>query len=153
MHCRFSCSLGDNNATVEATQNLLLPGNAFGGQLPNWLMARDVPFLSVQSVWVQWRLVTLEAVVGTGLLLGTVWWITKGKLAEFFHFKPTVAAVRLHLVCSKILAGWTVATTTVLLPIYIAGLRCLPREFMFKAVSDVNDGRCKLLRMWKALLA
>ena len=115
-----------------ATQSLLLPGNVFGHQLPNWLMTSDVPFLSVQSMWVQWRLLILAAVGGTGLFLGTVCWATTGQPAEFFYFQPTTAAVRVQLVCSKVLAVWTVATTTILLPIYIAGLRCQLRKCMLK---------------------
>lgn len=79
--CRLSCQIRTNNATVNASQNLVLPGNKISASAPDWEPTRQVSFLSVSEGWEQWRQVVIDVTIGTSLGLPLLLYTSKGALA------------------------------------------------------------------------
>merc|ERR1712166_1073196 len=114
---------GNTSGTaVNKSASLFLPGNLFGAELPEWVLMRHESFLTVpNNHWDCWKIELLQAGLGVLALLIIAGYTTKGRLAQFVYFTPKGPVQGVHLLCSKVLAVWSVGTCVLLVPIFTVG--------------------------------
>ena len=81
-----------------------------------------VSFLSVpETFWDAWGLQVLEVASGIAALTAIAAVLTRGKVHRYFWFSPQQPLERLLVLCSKVLACWSLVVVVILVPLYVVG--------------------------------